>query len=401
MKRRQFLDLGLLYGTSFYAPSALAQNDWGESLGYPGGWDGRSIIVPEYRVGNYSGGFEKMFPFHTIKASTTPTALKENIKNNFQYRWGLFTRRPEEYLKSRSTTGLLICRDGEIFHESYRYSRTADMRFTSWSMAKSITSLLLGICIDKGLIKSYDDTADMYVQELEGTLHGSISLRNLSNMSSGAEINHQTDNPKFYGRAFTLAARNVPTNLEPVVKNWNIKKEQQGERFNYNELCPLTIGWVIRKVSGMSMSKFAEKYLWQPMGAANDATWTTDSKSNEFNCIGFAATLRDWGRLGMLVANRGKSGDAQVISELWIKEITSWSDKDRQVQVGVAGKSHGYKAHMWHNKVDGSRLSFNGFHGQKVLIDMPTRTILVHTAISHDGDWESELFEMFDAATKI
>jgi hypothetical protein len=399
MKRRELINLGLLYGASTYAPVALARNDWGESLNYPIGWDGRFTVVPEYRVGNYSGGFEKIFPHHIIRKSENPTSLNKSYKTDFHYRWGLFKKSPHEYLNEQSTTGLLICREGDVFHESYRYGRQPEMRFTSWSMAKSITSLLLGICIDKKFIDSYDDPAKKYVPDLEGSLHGEISLRNLSNMSSGAEINHQKDNSTFYPQAFT--GRYFSTNLQFVVKNWNKKREDQGLKYNYNELCPLTIGWVIRKVTGMTLSEFAEKNLWRPMGAAGDATWTTDSKMNEFNCIGFAATLQDWGRLGMLVANRGKVGDDQIVSDSWIKEITSWSENDKQVQVGVAGKSYGYKAHMWHKKTDGSLLWFNGFHGQKVIIDMPTKTVLVHTAVSHDGNWEPELFEMFEAAKRI
>jgi CubicO group peptidase (beta-lactamase class C family) len=162
----------------------------------------------------------------------------------------------------------------------------------------------------------------------------------------------------------------------------------------------LTIGMVIRKVTGSSMSAFAEKNLWQPMGAENSATWATDSLKNEFNCIGFAATLRDWARLGTLIANRGRVENVQVISESWIKECTSWSDKDKQVRVGIASSRFGYKAHMWHNKSDGSRLYFNGHHGQRVIVDMPTRTVMVHTAVDHDGNWQAELFEMFEAATR-
>jgi CubicO group peptidase (beta-lactamase class C family) len=137
------------------------------------------------------------------------------------------------------------------------------------------------------------------------------------------------------------------------------------------------------------------------MGAESAATWTTDAEKNEFNCIGFAATLRDWARLGILMASRGQAGGNQVVSDSWIHECTSWSDRDKQVRVGVASTRFGYKAHMWHYKSDGSRLSFNGHHGQRVIVDMPTRTVMVHTAVDHDGNWQAELLEMFDAATKI
>ena len=130
------------------------------------------------------------------------------------------------------------------------------------------------------------------------------------------------------------------------------------------------------------------------------ATWTTDSKRNEFNCVGFAATLRDWGRLGTLVANRGLAGTTQVVSEKWVREFTTWGPLDTQVRHGVPAPHFGYKAHMWHNRPDGSRLYFNGHHGQRVVVDMPTRTVLVQTAVEHEGNWQGEMFAMFEAFTK-
>jgi hypothetical protein len=397
MDRRKFVEYGLGAGLSAASLPTWAADKWGQDQGYPTGWNGRFARLPEYRVGNYSGGFEKMFPHHIIEKSSMPTKFDEALIKDFTYKWGFFKKSPEEYLNSWSTTGLLICRDSTILHESYRRGRTAQMRLTSWSMAKSITSLLLGICIDKKLIDSYDDTADKYLPELRGTLHGGVSLRNLSNMSSGADILHERDNREIYPSAYLTGSANIAR----TVANWNQRKEDQGRTYNYNELCPLTIGMVIRKVTGTSMSAFTQKVLWQPMGAESAATWTTDAEKNEFNCIGFAATLRDWARLGTLMASRGQAGGNQVVSDSWIQECTSWSDRDKQVRVGVASSRFGYKAHMWHNKSDGSRLYFNGHHGQRVIVDMPTRTVMVHTAVDHDGHWQAELLEMFDAATKI
>ncbi|WP_293751120.1 hypothetical protein [Limnohabitans sp. Rim8] len=112
-----------------------------------------------------------MFPHHIIENSSMPTKFDEAKINDFKYKWGLFKKSPKEYLDSWSTTGLLISRDSTILHESYKRGRTAQMRLTSWSMVKSVTSILLGIYIDKKLIDNYDDTADKYLPELEGTLH--------------------------------------------------------------------------------------------------------------------------------------------------------------------------------------------------------------------------------------
>jgi hypothetical protein len=404
MKRRQLLQaaaaIPLLGADNVFA----VDDPWGRSQGYPigsrgpNGWRGGLNRETQYRVGNYSGGFEKGFPHHTIKAAQDKASAFTEMTTPFSYYWGGATRTPDDYLSEYPITGLLISRGDKILFEKYQFDRTREMRMTSWSMAKSVTSLLLGICLDLKLIDSYEDHADKYVSALKGQLHGGITLRNLSNMSSGSDFWADRDNRTIYPTAY----ERDDSSILKVVSNWNQKKEDQGISFNYNELCPLTIGLVIREVTGMSLSAFAEKVLWKPMGAEADATWTTDSKGQEFNCIGFAARLRDWARLGRLVAQRGASEDGkQVVSENWINECTHWGDQDRQCMSLPAHAYSGYKAHMWHNKRDGSRPSFNGFHSQRVIIDMPTQTVLVQTAVDNFGRGMSELNNLFETATKL
>jgi len=397
MKRRQILQAAAVLPVTFTSRDVFAQDKWGQGQGYPSGIQTGFNRDPLYRVGNYSGGYEISFPHRTIKAKPQSSTPYNEKLTSLIYRSGFTERTPADYLKSWPITGLLIARGNNILFEGYQYERMPNMRLTSWSMAKSVTSLLLGICLDLKLIDNYDDPAEKYVPSLKGTLHGGISLRNLSNMSSGADVLHDRDNPVIYPAAFLSKTASI-TN---TIAGWNRKREEPGTLYNYNEICPLTLGMVIRHVSGRNMSAFAEEVLWQPMGAEADATWTTDSEGNEFNCIGVAARLRDWARLGRLVAQRGNSGGQQVVSEAWIHECTHWGDRDRQCRYGVAGSGVGYKTHMWHTKPDGSSLSFRGHHAQRVLIDMPTQTVLVQTAVDHAGGWQRELSELFEAAIRV
>ena len=396
MDKRQFLRAGVAWAGAAHLP-ATAFDRWSTRGTYPIGLDGGLNRDPLYRVGNYSGGFEKVLPWRAMAPSPVPLALRDSPVSGLRYPSAFGHRTPDDYLDKWPVTGLLVCRDGEILLERYRFARTASMRMTSWSMAKSVSSLLLGICLDRGLIASYDDEAQKYLPELAGTLHGGVTLRNLSNMSSGAAISHDRDNSTIYPRAFLDSGSDIAS----VVAGWNRRAQEQERRFNYNELCPLTLGMVMRRVTGRSLSEFAEEVLWQPLGAQDMATWTTDSQRNEFNCVGFAATLRDWARLGTLVANRGRAGGTQVVSETWVNEFTRWGPLDAQVHHGVAMGWAGYKAHMWHIKPDGSRLSFNGHHAQRVIVDMPTRTGLVQTAVDHLGGWQGELLTLFEACTRI
>jgi hypothetical protein len=169
---------------------AAKSGDWGRSAGYPAtpvdhvrtgeGLDDRR----KFRVGNYSGGYDRLFPFHTIKAAagSAPSQLSVGAthQQGFSYAWGSAQKRLEEFIAEYPVTGLLIARRGEVFVEHYAHARDASMRFQSWSMAKSVTALLLGICLDRGLIASLDDPAQCYVPQLKGTLHGVRAAANPS-----------------------------------------------------------------------------------------------------------------------------------------------------------------------------------------------------------------------------
>ena len=391
------LAASLAAGIALPRVAAAAAVDWQRSLGYPtgrgpnGNWTDK-----DYRIGNYSGGYEAMFRARPIAAPAQASPLAAASADNLKA-FAPVAASAADYLKAWPVTGLLVARKGQVLLESYQFDRKPEMRMTSWSMAKSVTSLLLGICLDRGLIRSMDDTPQMYVEDLKGTLHGGIALHHLANMSSGAAILHERDNPTIYPRAFSGGN----TDLEAVVRGWNAVQEPPGTRYNYNELCPLTIGMVIRQVTGKPMAAFCEEALWQPLGAEGDASWLCDSKGKEFNCIGFGARLRDWARLGQLIAQNGTIEGRQVVSKKWIDECSSWSAADAQGRHGTAMRYFGYKNFFWHPKPDGSWMMMNGHHGQRVLVDRVTQTVLVQTAVEAEGPWQAQLLQLFGAATKI
>lgn len=380
---------------------AAAQDDpWGAEAGYPTGWGTPRGLSREKRlyVGNFSGGFETMLPNNTIQCGAEDP-LRDKPRTDLRYRLNGVARSPDDYMAAWPVTGLLIARRGEVWFEKYQFGRSADMRMTGWSMSKSVTSLLLGITVDRGKITSLEDTAAKYVPSLAGTLHGETSLRNLMNMSSGADIVHEQGNNTLYPAALT----GPRANIEQTVHTWNTRREPAGTRFNYNELCPLTIGMVLRAVNGMSMSEFAEQALWKPLGAEANATWLTDAHHNEFNCIGFAARLRDWSRLGRLVAQRGYANGRQIVSREWMESYSRWEANEAQVRYGALGKPAGaaYKGFMWHAKANGSWPLFSGAYGQRVLVDLETETVMVQTAVDEVGDWAREMFMLFQGAVGV
>ena len=171
------------------------------------------------------------------------------------------------------------------------------------------------------------------------------------------------------------------SDLEQPVQHWNERAEAAGQRFNYNELCALTVGMVLRRVTGGSFAAFAEQALWQPMGAEGDASWQCDSRGREFNCVGLAARLSDWMRIGQLFARGGQVDGRQIISSSWMRELCSWRQDEQYLRRGRLPHAAGYKAFIWHNRDDGSQPYLDGHHGQHVFTDMTSGTVLVHTAV--------------------
>ncbi|WPG35955.1 MULTISPECIES: serine hydrolase [Variovorax] len=378
---------------------SLAEDEdpWGRASGYPTGWGTPRGLSRDkrMRVGNFSGGFEAMLPSRTIQCGQEDP-LQDRPRSDLRYHFNGVSKTPDDYMATSPVTGLLIARRGEVWWEKYQFGRTPEMRMMGWSMSKSVTSLLLGIAIDQKLIASLEDKASLYVPWLAGTLHGEVSLRNLMNMSSGAEIVHDQANNTIYPAALT----GPRADIKPTVRDWNVRREVEGSRFNYNELCPLTIGMVLRAATRMSLSEYAEQFLWRPMGAEANATWLTDRHRNEFNCIGFAATLRDWSRLGRLVAQGGQMNGKQIVSREWMESYGRWESNEAQVRYGALGTPFpaAYKAFIWHTKSDGTRPLFSGAEGQRVLIDVPTQTVLAQTGIDGTGDWQREIYALFQAA---
>ena len=363
--------------------------------------------LPSRRVADYSGGYESRFPHHLIKApggdghwdlprhpSPPPRALYS------------------DYLAAHPhVTGLLAVGPSGVQCEEYRHGRGPSHRLQSWSMAKSVTSLLLGICLDRGLIRSLDDLASDYCPELLGTLHGSIKLRHLFNMSSGVAVDHIPANVQIYTEGFT----NADSSVQRVVCGWVDKASDhsQGQRFNYNELCPLTIGMVLRAVTKQSLSEFCETALWRPLGAEADATWQTDSEGKEFNCIGFGCCLRDWARLGLLVAHRGRANGRRVVSDAFFDEVFHWGADEQQAvfladsslrEALAAGRREelraiesfgvAYKGFFWHCKPDASQPRFVGHGGQTVVVDVPSQTVIVQTAVEGFGEDGRQLLSL-------
>lgn len=406
MNKRKFLFASMGLGSALLPLSSRSQDRWGEMRGFPTGWgqvgeQQKWVGYTEYHVGNFSGGIESMLAHQLIHASSKALVLREamrKVKINF-------FMDASDFAAQYNRSGLLITRSNEIWHEEYRFKRNPEMRFFGWSMTKSIVGLLTGIALEQKKLDSVDDRIDKYVPQLVGHPFADITLRNLLNMTSGINICESFCSPingfERYGFSqigYSPSRGQGTDQIQALLHfKWG-RNEPQGVKFNYTDINPVLVAWVLETVYQKPLTLITEQQLWQPMGAAADATWLTDSKGFTFSGAGVSATLRDWARIGMLVAHDGYLNGLQIVPKKWIEDTANHSEKDQATRFNVARPGRAYKNFFWHHTADGGILRMAGAMSQNVLIDRKSKTILVQTGVSNEDGAEEMMWALFSSA---
>lgn len=345
--------------------------------------------------------FDEIVPFHKVaKGASTYPLRRAASEPEFRYKGFVAQGTVEDFLAKTRATGLLVMQGDTILVERYQYERKPEHRFTSMSMAKTVVAMLIGISLQEGLIKSIDDKAEQYVPELKGHPYGETSLRHLLTMSSGVkfvEVYNGQDDVSRLGRG-TLFQQG-PGGAASVAL-FRVRERPAGEKFHYSSAETYVLGLVLRAAVGKSLADYLSEKIWQPMGAEADATWLVDKSGQELSFVGINATLRDWGRLGLLLAHDGALGGTQIIPAAWVRAATI-PDADH-LKFGIAGPRHGYGYQTW--LLPGNRRAFAllGFRGQAVMVDPTTKTVVVHTG-AHWGAGDparSDQFQLFYAVVR-
>ncbi len=288
----------------------------------------------------------------------------------------------DQYLDRNPVTGLLIARDDVILFERYQYARTDAHRFTSQSMAKTVTAMLVGIAVGEGRIRSIDDKAEVYVPALAGSAYGQTPIRALLNMSSGVAFTERYDGKD------DIAALNrgvfVPGAAESTAKvlaQFNNRTKPPGTSFHYAGSETLTLGLVLSGATGRTVAEYLSEKIWQPIGAEADATWVTDVFGQEVTYCCFNARLRDYARFGRLLANGGNWSGRQVIPRQWVTDATTVRPEDAHLRPGVVGGPFGYGYQVWLlGGEPAGTYSLRGIRGQILFVDPESKLIMVQTS---------------------
>jgi CubicO group peptidase (beta-lactamase class C family) len=304
----------------------------------------------------------------------------------------------EDYLEASGTTAFLVVDDNKVLYEKNFNGYDERSLNTSFSMAKSFASALVGIAIDEGYIKSVDEPITNYIPELlkKDKRFESITIRNLLTMSSGIKYeeggflpwSEEADDTKTY----------YATNLRRLALNCRIESRPDNY-FEYNNYNPLLVGLILERATGMPVSRFMETKLWRPMGMEADGSWSLDSKKDGFEKMesGVNARARDFARFGMLYAKEGDWGGKQLISRGWVEESTR--------PAASTDPSQDYQYFWWVNTPDGkNHFSAQGNYGQYIYV-APEKDLVIVRLGKEEGEkgygyWTS-LFDQLSTKLNI
>lgn len=375
--------------------AAVAEPDaaaLGQAQSYPIGTRTGWYAKP-YRVGSWSAMDKTGVDVRPVAHADAPQPLPQVAAAPvLRYRYRNVGYTLDDYLERRNVTALLVLKHGEIVAERYRYGRTADARFLSFSMAKSVTSLLIGVALERGLIASIDDRAAIYVKALEGSAYGAITVRQLLRMSSGVRFTERYDGQDDLARLSRSIGGAGPRPVA-VLGSFNERVAPPGEKFVYATAETEVLGRVLTAATGRSMAELTAEWLWKPIGAERDAFWRVASDGQEQAGGGFNASLRDWGRLGLLLARDGRVGDLQVVPREYMLDATDAGRQPPAFAPGTATPSLGYGYQFWLLPGPGRSFAMQGIHGQAVFVQPSTGIVMVQLAVNDaaSGQQDPEL----------
>ncbi|MDP3604112.1 MAG: serine hydrolase, partial [Polaromonas sp.] len=297
-------------------------------------------------------------------------------------------------------TGLLVLKNGEIVAEFYRYGRKDDARFLSFSMAKSVTSLLVGQAHARGLIASLDDPAEKYAKALAGSPYGATSVRQLLRMSSGLTFTERYDGADDISR-LSRAGAGAPGAGSPldVLRSITARHSAAGEKFVYASAETDVLGRVLAGATGKPVAELTSEWLWKPMGAEHEAFWRISSDGQEQSYGAFNASLRDWGRLGLLLANGGKAGGQQVLPPDYLLDATDPARQPEAFRPRKATPYFGYGYQFWLLPMKERSFAMQGIHGQGIYVQPSAGLVMVLTSVweSASGRQDPQPYEERDA----
>ena len=319
--------------------------------------------TPEQQLRGYRN-IDRIYPTRPIAASGAPFAMPAGSADLSGVRYTVdgATFDTDAFVAHNHVVGLLVVHRGAIVLERYERGNTPATRWYSFSVAKSVLSMLVGAAIRDGFIESVDAPLTAYLPLLAGSAYEGVTLRHALQMSSGVAWREDYADPssdiaQVGGSALDRLryVRGKPRAAAP------------GTTFNYNTEETNVVGAVLRAAIGNNLSTYVEAKIWQPFGMEHPANWLLLSAGGaEHGGCCLSATLRDYGRIGLFALRGGRLRDGtSVLPDGWMPQATSPSP---------ANKGYGF---LWWLRPNGAYAAI-GIYGQAIHVD-PARELVIVT----------------------
>jgi CubicO group peptidase (beta-lactamase class C family) len=285
-------------------------------------------------------------------------------------------------------SGVLILKNGQIVFERYALGRKPEDRWTSFSVGKSVTSILLGAALQDGYIKSLDESVTRYIPQLKGSCYDGVNIRQLVTMTSGAKWNED------YGDMNSDVARASmwpgEPGMNPLVSYMRHLpcEAEAGTKFVYKTGETDMAGILVANATGKGLAQYMSEKLWKPYGMERDAIWMVDGGGMERGGCCISMTLRDYGRIGLFMLEGGKAGGKQIIPAWYLQESTT-----NQLKPPATG-DYGY---FWWGRGDDGYTAL-GIFGQQIRVAPKDNLIIVINAASPKPTDSTPMNAVFDAA---
>jgi CubicO group peptidase (beta-lactamase class C family) len=285
---------------------------------------GASILTwtPEQQVWGYKN-MEKLAPFRVIKRGEAVHALPKGSAIDVKFTAGDKSYDTDSYMREFRASGVLVIKNGKIVLERYALGRTAKDRWTSFSVAKSVTSTLIGAAIQDGKIKSLDDKVTQYIPEMKGSAYDDVTVRQLITMTSGVKWNESYTDPNSDVAKVGLSI--LEPGVNPVVSYMRRlpREAAPGSKFVYKTGETDLAGIVLSNAVGKPLAEYLSDKVWRPYGMEQDGIWVEDVAGHERGGCCISMTLRDYGRVGQFMLEHGVIDGQEVVPAGWTEDATS------------------------------------------------------------------------------
>jgi CubicO group peptidase (beta-lactamase class C family) len=288
----------------------------------------------------------------------------------------------DKFMEHNHVAGLIVLHHGKIVLEQYKLGHTQKGQWVSFSVAKSVTSTLLGVAIHDGFIKSVNEPVTHYIPELARTGYADVTLQQALTMSVGLRWNEDYKKPDSdWGRSLSLEIASDHRPPVDIVKYMGglPRVSPPGSTFLYNSGNAQVIGVIVERATHRKLAAYLEEKIWRPLGMEADAYWVHDRFGRDLGRSMLNATLRDYARFGYFFLHGGKIGGESILPEGWVADASR-----SHIPTGWGDIGYGYE---WWINPDGTYRAL-GIFGQMIFLDPKSDVVIVTHSAWPEADWD-------------